>query len=131
MRPAGARSLLAAALVAACGCSFVAVRRPPLAPVAPDEPLRCTQSRTAPSLDTAGAILTPLTGLMLWGLCSYTQAMQGWASDPQNLRCGPLLWGTVASTAAFTASAVYGFHATGECRRLAEQRRAPGPAAPR
>ena len=118
-----ANRIHAAALVGSCGCSFVAVRRPPPA-LAPDAPLECTQSRVAPVLDTAGAIGTPIVGLAMWGLCTFTSAMQSWSSDPLQLKCGPLLWGTVLSTAAYTGSAVYGFHATADCRRLEEQRRA-------
>lgn len=129
MRTHRAYRLLAAALVGSCGCSFVAVRRPPPQPLAPDVPLECTQSRVAPALDTAGAIGTPILGLAVWGLCSFTSAMQSWSSDPKRLNCGAVVWGTVLSTAAYTGSAVYGYHATGECRRLAEQRRmrAQGP----
>jgi hypothetical protein len=119
-----ARPLLAAALVAGCGCSFVAVQRPPPPPVRPGAPLECTQSRIAPALDTAGAIGTPILGFAMWGLCAYTSAMQSWSSDPTRLKCGPVLWGTVLATAAYTGSAVYGYHSTAECRRLAEQRQA-------
>jgi hypothetical protein len=122
--------VLAAWLAFSCACSLVAVRRPPTVPVPPDVPLECTQSRVAPALDTAGAIATPLFGLTLWGLCAFTSAMQSWSSDPVHLRCGPLLWGTVLSTAAYTGSAVYGFGATGDCRRLAERRWAPEPGTP-
>lgn len=132
MRTPGAHALIAAALVAACGCSFVSVRHPPPSPVAPDAPLECTQSRVAPAIDTAGAIVVPVVGLVMWGLCSYVSSMQSWSSDPGNVRCGPVLVGTIVSTAAYTGSAAYGFHATAECRRLVEQRRAgaPRPAAP-
>ncbi len=129
MRSHRAHSLLAAALVGSCGCSFIAVRRPPPPPVAPDAPLECTQSRVAPALDTAGAIGTPIVGFAIWGLCTFTSAMQSWSSDPSHLKCGQVLWGTIFSTAAYTGAAVYGYHATADCRRLAEQRRAtvPGP----
>ena len=122
MRIHGAPRLVAAALVGACGCSFVAVRRPP-PPAAPDVPLECTQSRVAPALDTAGAIVTPIAGLTLWGLCTFASAMQSWASDPKHLPCGLVLGGTALSTAAYAGSAVYGYRATGDCRRLADQRR--------
>lgn len=126
--------LAAAVLVAGCGCSFVAVRRPPPAPPAPDVPVECTQSRVAPALDTAGAIVTPIVGVAVWWLCSVTSVMSSWGSDSKPLNCRPLLWGTVLSTAAYAGSAVYGFHTTGECRRFAEQRRAiapePGPGTP-
>ncbi len=127
MRTPHGHAALAAALVAACGCSFVSVRGPPRARVAPDAPLECTQSRVAPALDTAGAIVVPVVGLVLWGLCSYASALQSWSSDPATLRCGPVLWGTVASTAAYGGSAAYGFHATAGCRRLVEQRGAGVP----
>ncbi len=129
MRSHRLRPLLAAALVGSCGCSFIAVRRPPPSPVAPDAQLECTQSRVAPALDTAGAIGTPIVGFAMWGLCTFTSAMQSWSSDPSHLKCGHVLWGTILSTAAYTGSAVYGYHVTGDCRRLAEQRRttAPGP----
>ena len=131
MRIRGARPLVAAALVSTCGCSFVAVRRPPPAPVAPDVPLACTESRVAPALDTAGAIGTPILGLTMWGLCTFASVMQSWSSEPKNLNCGLVLGATVLSTAAYTGSAVYGYRATNACRRLAEQRRmtAPGPEA--
>ncbi len=125
MRSYGHR-ILAAALALGCGCSLIAVRRPPPSPVAPDAPLECTQSRVAPALDTAGAVATPIVGFTMWGLCSFVSAMQSWSSDPTRLKCSQLLWGTVFSTAAYTGSAVYGYHATGDCRRLAEQRRAAG-----
>jgi hypothetical protein len=129
MRASLERPLLAAALLAtATGCSLIAVRRPPAIPT--DAPLECTQSRAAPGLDTAGAIATPLFGLMLWGLCSYTSAMQSWSSDPTRIECGPVIWGTVLATAAYTGSAVYGFRETGECRRLAAARSAVGPPRP-
>jgi hypothetical protein len=123
MRTHRAYRLLAAALVGGCGCSLIAVHRPPPSPVAPDVPLECTQSRVAPALDTAGAIGTPILGFATWGLCAFTSAMQSWSSDPKHPNCGLVLWGTVLSTAAYTGSAVYGFRTTAECRRLAEQRR--------
>ena len=88
MRTHRAHRLLAAALVGSCGCSFIAVRRPPPPPVAPDVPLECTQSRVPPALDTAGAIGTPIVGFAMWGLCTFTSAMQSWSSDPSHLKCG-------------------------------------------
>lgn len=127
MRGKRARSLLAAALAATGGCSFIAVRRPPPPPVPPDVPIECTQSRVSPVLDTVGAVATPLVGLGVWGLCSYISAMQSWSSDPTHLNCGTVLWGTILSTAAYTGSAVYGYHYTGDCRRLAEQGRVSMP----
>jgi hypothetical protein len=119
----GASRLVAAALVAGCGCSLAAVRRPPPAPAPPDVPLECTQSRVAPALDTAGAIGAPILGLTTWWLCAVTSAMQSWSSDPKRLNCGVVLGATLVSTAAYTGSAVYGYRATAECRRIAEQRR--------
>ncbi|HEY6099061.1 MAG TPA: hypothetical protein VIW03_06510 [Anaeromyxobacter sp.] len=132
MRSHCAHPLVAAALVCGCGCSFIAVHRPPPPPVAPDAPLECTQSRVAPALDTAGAVGTPIVGLVAWGLCTFTSAMQSWSSDPNPLKCGPVLWGTILSTAAYAGSAVYGYRATADCRRLAERRKAavPEPGAP-
>lgn len=124
MRSARTRPLLVALLLVGCGCSFISVRRPPPPPYRPDVPLECTQSRLAPGLDTAGAIAMPILGLSVWGLCSYLSAMQSWSSDPTRMNCGMVLWGTVLSTAAYTGSAVYGFHATADCRRLLEQERA-------
>lgn len=118
-----AQQLLAAAIVGTCGCSFIAVRRPPPSPLAPGAALECTQSRVAPVLDTAGAIGTPVVGVAIWGLCSFASSMQTWSSDPSRLNCGALLWGTILSTATYTASAVYGYQATADCRRLAQQRR--------
>lgn len=118
-------ALLTTGLVAtASGCSFVAVRRPPR--VATDAPLRCTESRAAPALDTAGAVITTLSGLMVWGLCTFTATIQG-PSDPSRPNCDVLLWATVLPTAAYTGAAVYGFRATGECRRLMTERRALPP----
>ena len=125
--------LVAAALVVGCaGCSFVAVRRAPAGPPpAPDAPLECTQSRVAPGLDTAGAIVTPIVGVVTWGLCAFAESMQSWSSDPRHLDCGLVLGATVLGTAAYTGSAVYGFHSTGTCRRLvAERARAPAPEIP-
>jgi hypothetical protein len=122
MRIRSASRLAAAALVATCGCSFVAVRRPPPAPAAPDVSLECTQSRVAPALDTAGAIVTPMLGLTLWGLCAFTSAMQSWSSDPKHPSCGLVLAGTALSTMAYAGSALYGYGATAECRRIAEVR---------
>ncbi|HUL57626.1 MAG TPA: hypothetical protein VLU43_00035 [Anaeromyxobacteraceae bacterium] len=103
------------------GCSFVTVRRPPASPPPAGAPLECTQSPAAPVLDTVGAIVTPLAGLGAYGMCTFMQAQQSWASQPQNLRCGTFLWVTIGATAAYTGSAVYGFHETGACRRLAAQ----------
>jgi hypothetical protein len=117
----------------------VAVRRPPPVPPPPGEQLECTQSRVAPGLDTAGAIATPIAGLGAWGLCAFLQSQQSWASEPRSLRCGNLLWVAAGVTAAYAGSAVYGFHETGACRRLAAQlappealppRPPPGPARP-
>ena len=127
MRTSGAHALLAAALVVTWGCSFVSVRRPPPHPVAPDAPLECTQSRVAPALDTVGAIGVPILGVAFWGLCTYAASMQSWSSDPVNLQCGPVLWGTLLSTAGYAGSAMYGYRATAGCRRLAERRRAGAP----
>ena len=123
MPPALARLVAAALLVGCAGCSFVAVRRAPASlPPAPDAPVECTESRTAPVLDTVGAIATPVVGLTTWFLCSVLDAMQSWSSTPQHLGCGALLWGTALGTAAYTGSAVYGYRATGTCRRLVAER---------
>lgn len=132
MRIPGGRALVSAALLATGGCSFIAIRRPPPPPVPRDAPLECTESRTAPVLDTVGAVLTPLVGVGVWGLCSYVWAMQGWSSNPVHMRCGTILWGTGIATVGYAGSAVYGFHATAGCRRLAEQLRsgATGPWSP-
>lgn len=65
--------------------------------------------------------MTPLAGLGAVGLCTFLQSQQSWASDPQDLSCGTFLWATLGVTAAYTGSAVYGFHETGACRRLAAQ----------
>lgn len=127
MRGKRARRLLAAVLAAAGGCSFVGVRRPPPSPVPPGAPIECTQSRAAPVLDTVGAVATPLIGLGTFGLCTYISAMQSWSSDPTRLSCGTVLWATAISTAAYTGSAVYGYHYTGDCRRLVEQQRVSMP----
>lgn len=124
MRGTRASCVVVAALVL-CGCSFVAVRRPPPSPPPPGAPLECTQSRVAPGLDTAGAIVTPVAGLGAWGLCTFLQTQQSWASEPRNLSCGTVLWATLGVTAAYTGSAVYGFHETGACRRLAAQAAPP------
>ena len=118
MREARASCAVTAAL-AICACSFVGVRRAPPSPPPPGTPLECTQSRVAPGLDTAGAIVAPIAGVGAWGTCALVQSQQSWSSQPQDLRCGNLLWATVAITAAYTASAVYGFHETGACRQLA------------
>jgi hypothetical protein len=130
MRSQRSHPLLAAALVTCCGCSFVAVRRP-ASSLAPGAGLECTQSRVAPALDTAGAIATPILGVAMWGICAFASAMQSWSSDPRHLDCGVVLWGTVLSTAAYTGSAVYGYHVTADCRRLAEQRSPSAPDAAR
>jgi hypothetical protein len=129
--PAGI--LLAATLAAAAsGCSFASVRRPPPDP-RPDAPLECTQSRTAPALDTAGAVVTPLTGMVLWSLCAFTASMNTWASDPSGptpAACTALAVGAVLGTTAYVGSAVYGYKTTGDCRRLAAERAAQPPPAP-
>jgi len=118
MRGAHASCVVAAALGLG-GCSLVAVRRPPASPLQAGTPLECTQSPAAPILDTVGAIVTPLAGLGAYGMCSFMQAQQSWASQPKNLRCGTFLLVTIGGTAAYAGSAAYGFHQTGECRRLA------------
>lgn len=125
----GARaSLTVVAALAACGCSFAMVRPPPPEPT-PGAPLVCTQSRGLPALDTLGAVATPITGISIWALCAYSEAMQSWSSDPQHADCGAILWTTLGLTAAYTGSAVYGFHETTECRRLAAQAQ-PQPGSP-
>lgn len=128
MRAARARHVAAALALACGGCSFVAVRRAPPAPLAPDAPLECTQSRVAPALDVAGAVATPVLGLTAWGVCSIVESMQSWSSDPKRLGCGAFLWGGILSAAVYTGAAVYGFHETGTCRRLVAER-APAPGA--
>lgn len=116
-------ALPVAALVAlASGCSLVAVRGPPHGPIPDDVPLECTESRTAPVFDTAGAILTPLLGLSMWAMCEYTNSMQSWASDPQRQNCAALGWGTAIGTGLYAGSAVYGFRETNACRRVAAER---------
>lgn len=117
-----AHALLAAALAGCCGCSFVAVRGPPSSPVAPDAPLECTRSRTAPALDTTGAIVSPLVGLGVFFLCSITEAMNSWGSDPQRLPCGALLAVGISAGVVYGGSAAYGYHVTGDCRRQLEER---------
>jgi hypothetical protein len=85
-------------------------------------PLECTQSRTAPVLDTVGAVASPILGFSTWGLCLYLQAMQSWSSSPQKLSCGTVLWGTAIFTGAYAGSAVYGYRATGRCQRMVQER---------
>ena len=124
MQGTRASCVVVAAALVLCACSFVAVRRPPPSSP-PGAPLECTLSRLAPGLDTAGAIVTPIAGLGAFGLCTFLQTQQSWASEPQNLSCGAFLWATLGVTAAYTGSAVYGFHETGTCRRLAAQATPP------
>lgn len=124
MRAARTSWAVATAL-ALSGCSFIAVRGPPSSPPPPGVPLECTQSRTAPSLDTAGAIVTPVAGLATWWLCEVVRSMNSWGSEPADMRCRNVLWATLGVTAAYTGSALYGFHETGGCRRLAAQAAAP------
>jgi hypothetical protein len=113
------RPVACAVAVALCGCSFVAVRRPPQSPPPPGAPLECTQSRVAPAFDTVGAILVPLVGLSAAAVCELEQSQQSWASEPMDLHCGNIVWATAGVTAAYVASAIYGFHETGACRRVA------------
>ncbi len=119
MRGARASCAVVLAALATSGCSLVAVRPPPPSPPPPGTPLECTQSRVAPGLDTAGAIVTPVVGLAALGICAFVQTQQSWASEPQDLRCGTFLWATLGITAAYAGSAIYGFHETGVCRSLA------------
>ncbi len=69
--------------------------------------------------------MTPIAGLGAWGLCTFLQTQQSWASEPRNLNCAAILWTALGVTAAYTGSAVYGFHETGACRRLAAQAAPP------
>lgn len=55
---------LAAALLLFSGCSWMAMARPPPTPVAPAPPVACTTSRVAPVLDTAGALLVGVPGVV-------------------------------------------------------------------
>lgn len=124
----GIRSKAAAVTtaLALCGCSFVTVRRPPSSPPPPGAPLECTQSGLAPRLDTTGAIVTPVVGLATWFFCAtFLESTQSWASDPKDLHCGAVLGATIGITAAYAGSAVYGFHETRECRRLASRAAPP------
>ena len=125
MREVRASCVVAGAMLILCGCSFISVRRPPTPSPPPGAPLECTESRVAPGLDTAGAIVTPIAGLGAWGLCTFMQTQQSWASEPRNMGCEAALWATLGITAAYTASAVYGFHETGACRRLGAQAAPP------
>ncbi len=112
--------LLTALGATGSGCSFVAVRRPPH--VSPDAPLECTESRAAPVADTAGAALTTLVGLVAYPICLgiVSPTLQ---EDP-NRACASVAVTAGVVTAAYAASAVYGYKYTGECRRLLEERRA-------
>jgi hypothetical protein len=123
MRRPLAALLLGALAATASGCSFIAVRRPPAAPPdEPDAPLGCTESPAAPVADTVGAIATPLTGFVVWAVCVTGASVSGEGN------CDPVAWAAVLGTAAYAASAGYGYWYTGECRRLAAERRARPPA---
>ena len=55
---------IAVALLVFSGCSWMAMARPPATPVEPAPPASCTTSRLAPALDTAGALLVGVPGVV-------------------------------------------------------------------
>ncbi len=113
-------SLVIALGVTTSGCSFVAVRRPPRIP--PDAPLECTESRAAPVADTVGAVLTVLAGLVAYPVCLGTVSAAT-QEAPSNRDCAPVAIAAGVVTAAYAASAIYGYKHTGTCKRLLEERR--------
>lgn len=123
---------LALLLILALGqasCSFAFVEPPPRRPVPSDDPsgepqpgvVSCTRRLTAPLVDTAGAAGSLLVTLAFLSLAA---AYSG-SSDPDsgydsgaelNAEDQQFLLAIVGLTAGFTASAVWGFMKTSECR---------------
>ena len=58
------KQLLAATLLFCSACSWGTMVRAPPTPVEPAPPVNCTTSRLAPALDTAGAVLLGVPGVL-------------------------------------------------------------------
>ncbi len=58
------RESAAALLLATSACSWATMARPPPTPIEPIPPVACTTSRLAPALDTVGAVLLGVPGVI-------------------------------------------------------------------
>ncbi|MGA8890791.1 MAG: hypothetical protein WB493_04420 [Anaeromyxobacteraceae bacterium] len=114
-------------LLAASGCSWATMTRPPAPPVDPSPPAVCTTSRLAPALDTVGAVLLAVPGAITTGYGIATPVCtQGWCMlEPQSggskaaiIGVGVLLLGLAAVE---TASAVTGYGWADGCEALKER----------
>jgi hypothetical protein len=130
-RPAGVSRACTLALIAglSCsGCSFVFMR-PPSTPSPPaaksvGQPagVECSSSRLAPAVDVLGAVA--LAGLVgLFTLCPAGFDHEGEGPPPT---CTAQLGASVAGTATYATSAVYGFISAATCDAAQERGRAMG-----
>ncbi len=74
------RTVALAACLCLTGCSLIGMTRPPPPPVADSPPVTCTTSRLAPALDTAGAVLLGVPGLVttVYGIATPACSGSGW-----------------------------------------------------
>jgi hypothetical protein len=115
---------LSAWLCTATACSWIGMTRPPPTPLEPAPPAACTTSRLAPVLDTTGAVLLGIPGLVttIYGI-TIPVCSSGWcigtptsgAGKASIIGVGLVLLGVAVVDA---VSAVNGFGWASRCEDL-------------
>jgi hypothetical protein len=124
-RPARPLHALAAALalLAGPGCSWIVSRRPPPGPIDPHAPLDCTPGYAAPVLDTVGAGLFGLTGLITT-VAGTAYAVGACPGCYTGSKVTPVALGVaaLAGTVVLGLSANHGYRVAEACLAVEEQR---------
>jgi hypothetical protein len=112
--------LLVSLALPGAGCSLAFVRRPPY-PLPAEGEVSCTSDRVAPVLDVglSVAAATLATVAYVWNHADFHLA-----SDSARPSEGSSAeWGlsTLLTAGPFIASAIYGFHMTGQCQAAKER----------
>jgi hypothetical protein len=111
--------LSALALVVLQGCSFAFVSRTRSQP--PAEPISCTQSRTAPVVDTVLAVLMA-GGVMLFADDSFCEGEENPGDCKKGAKAAAVTAGI--ESIAFGFSAWYGYRHTSQCRQAVHEQQA-------
>jgi hypothetical protein len=112
-------------LVGLSACSWANMVRPPPTPVDPTPPVTCTTSRLAPALDTTGAVLLTIPGILGLGyglqpVCTGFCLLQPESGSQKAVGIG-IGVASLGLAVLATVSAVQGYVWASDCETLKEQ----------
>jgi hypothetical protein len=119
------RNAPASLLLGLSACSWAGMVRAPPTPVEPTPPVTCTTSRAAPALDTVGAVLLAIPGILGLGYGLQPVCNDGWCMfqpESNGARAAGIGVGLafLGLAAMETVSAVQGYVWASDCESMKE-----------